>query len=805
MSLESAENSNLYYTIPLREVIFFPGDSVPLLVGRKRSVEAIELASKADMKVVLVTQKNADIDDPNDDDLYKYGVTASIAHLINSPPEGSLKILVQCEKIVKITKFVKSDSCLKSQIEEVTIDLGDNQEKNDNTISLLKDKIREYFSLLPKSKNQKKELLQQIDLCKDVDEVCNAITSKLDFTISEKQSVLEVCSIDEKVKVLYNLLFSVISILKLEHDLKGKIHSQIEQAQKNYYLNEQMKVISKEISELEGTDVCDVRSLSDSIKKLKLDKHSETKLLSEINKLKIISAVSAESSVIRSYIDFVISLPWNKFTKNKIELKEAAKILNENHHGMYTVKERILEFIAVHKRLKNNSLGSVLCLVGPPGVGKTSLAESIAESLGRKFASMSLGGLKDESELRGHRRTYIGAMPGRIIQMIKRTNSSNPLILLDEVDKISGSYRSDPSFALIDILDSVQNHNFTDNYLEVPFDISKVMFVLTANDISEIPYPLLDRMEIISIDGYTSEEKLQIVKKQLLKRVMKLHGLLNSELSISDSVIGKLINNYTTESGVRDLKRQLEKICRKALVAITESKKKKVIVTEANMHKFVGFVKYDNSNKPASATVGVSIGLAYTNRGGCILPIEAIKTAGEGKLTFTGHLGDVMKESMEAGYKYVFANADNFTINSDFYKNFDVHVHVPEGAVPKDGPSAGIAIVTAIISVLSGKKVSNNIAMTGEINLRGEVMPIGGLKEKILAAIRENVENVIIPLKNMKDIDNLPKETQRDLRKINIIPVSGISEVLKHSLIDEREMVVIPKTKGVAITNPLLA
>jgi ATP-dependent Lon protease len=773
MNKPATDNFKEYPVLPLRDIIVFPNSAIPLFVGREKSINALEAVTTKYKKIILVAQKNADVDDPQGKEVYSYGTLGEILQLLKLP-DGTVKILVEGKSVVKITEFKDNKDFLLASCEEVILD-----SKKVEAISLSKAIVSKYDKLSKISKKLSEENNLNFKNENDPSIIANKVASNLSIDLFEKQKLLETTDIQKKLEAILGYLDHEIDVLSVEKRIRGRVKNQMEKTQREYYLNEQLKAIQKELGEIEdGKD--ENKVLEDAIKKAKMSKEAEEKCYAELKKLKMMSPMSAESTVVRNYLDWMVALPWSKSSKVNTDINQAQKILDEDHFGLEKVKDRILEFLAVQSRIQKIK-GPILCLVGAPGVGKTSLGKSIAKATGREFVRMSLGGVRDEAEIRGHRRTYIGSLPGKIIQMMKKTGTKNPLILLDEIDKIGNDYRGDPSSALLEALDPEQNNTFNDHYLEVDYDLSNVMFVTTANTLN-IPGPLLDRMEVIRISGYTEDEKLEIAKKYLIPKQIKDSGLKEAEWSIDDESIKNIIRHYTRESGVRSLERELSKLTRKAVKEIVTTKNTAVDIKSANMEDYLGVQKFKYGEIEEDDKVGVVTGLAWTEVGGELLSIETLVMPGKGKLELTGKLGDVMKESMRAAKSFVRSKCLDFGIIPPTFDKKDIHIHVPEGATPKDGPSAGIAMVTSIVSALTGIAVRKDVAMTGEVTLSGRVLPIGGLKEKLLAALRGGIKTAIIPDENEKDLKEIPQNVKEGLR---IIPVKHVEEVLKIALVSE--------------------
>jgi ATP-dependent Lon protease len=762
----------LYPVLPLRDIVVFPHMIVPLFVGREKSVRALEDVMREDKQILLVTQKNAQQDDPAAADIYTVGTIGTVLQLLKLP-DGTVKVLVEGGQRARIIKFGSNDSFFQAYAEIVSEKPGEQPELE----ALARTAIAQFEQYIKLNKKIPPEVLVSINQIDDSAKLADTIAAHLALKIPEKQELLETETVSERLEKVFAFMEGEIGVLQVEKRIRNRVKRQMEKTQREYYLNEQMKAIQKELGEGEdGKD--ELAELEDRIAKTKLTKEAHDKAMAEVKKLRSMSPMSAEATVVRNYLDWLLSIPWQQRTKIKRDITGAEKVLHQDHYGLEKIKERILEYLAVQQRMKKVK-GPILCLVGPPGVGKTSLGKSIAKATGRNFVRMSLGGVRDEAEVRGHRRTYIGSMPGKVIQGMKKAKSSNPLFLLDEVDKLGSDWRGDPSSALLEVLDPEQNSTFNDHYLEVDYDLSDVMFVTTANSL-RMPQPLLDRMEIIRIPGYTEDEKVEIAKRHLIMKQMEAHGLKKTEWSISEEALRDIIRYYTREAGVRNLERELANLTRKAIKEILSGKDvTKVAVTRRNLEKYAGVRKFRFGELESEDMVGVVTGLAWTEVGGELLSIEAVTVPGRGKVTATGKLGDVMKESVQAAESYVKSRAGAFGVKRALLDKKDIHVHVPEGATPKDGPSAGVAMVTAIVSVLTGTPVRRDVAMTGEITLRGRVFPIGGLKEKLLAALRGGIKTVLIPKDNEKDLAEIPDNVKRGM---TLIPVSHADEVLLHAL-----------------------
>ncbi|NKD76530.1 endopeptidase La [Haematospirillum sp. H1815] len=759
--------------LPLRDIVVFPHMIVPLFVGREKSVRALEDVMTDDKQILLVAQKNASQDDPSPQDIYDVGTLSTVLQLLKLP-DGTVKVLVEGGQRARITAYGPREEFYEAGVVLLEEEEGDSQELEALARSVTS-RFEQYIKL---NKKIPPEVLVSINQIEDSAKLADTVASHLSLKISEKQELLELQTITERLERILGHMESEIGVLQVEKRISNRVKRQMEKTQREYYLNERMKAIQKELGEGEdGKD--EIAELEERINKTKLSKESKEKAQGELRKLKSMSPMSAEATVVRNYLDWMLSIPWKKPSKVRNDVKAAGKVLDTDHYGLEKVKERILEYLAVQQRTRKLK-GPILCLVGPPGVGKTSLGQSIAKSTNRSFVRVSLGGVRDESEIRGHRRTYIGSMPGKVIQGMKKAKTSNPLFLLDEVDKLGQDWRGDPSSALLEVLDPEQNTTFQDHYLEVDYDLSDVMFVCTANTL-RMPQPLLDRMEIIRLSGYTEDEKVEICRRHLIPKQMEAHGLKKDEWSITDQALRDLVRYYTREAGVRNLERELATLTRKATKEILLRGLKKVAVSPKNLEKYAGVRKYRYGEAELEDLVGVVTGLAWTEVGGDLLCIEAVTVPGKGKFTVTGQLGDVMKESIEAARSYVRSRATTFGLKPTIFDRKDIHVHVPEGATPKDGPSAGVAMSTAIVSTLTGIKIRADVAMTGEVTLRGRVLAIGGLKEKLLAALRGGIKTVLIPQENEKDLAEIPDNVRKGLR---IIPVSTVDEVLDHALVE---------------------
>src|SRR6195256_6187289 len=788
-----------YPVLPLRDIVVFPHMIFPLSGGREKSIKALEEVMRADPFILLATQKNASDDDPATSAIYEVGTLASVLQLLKLP-DGTVKVLVEGAERARVVKYGDRTDYYEAEAVVLADQVGEKVEAE----ALARSVINEFESYVKLNKKVSPEVVGVVQQIEDYAKLADTVASHLAVKIPDKQGILETPSITERLEKVLGLMESEISVLQVEKRIRTRVKRQMEKTQREYYLNEQMKAIQKELGDEVGKD--ELAELDEKIKKTKLSKEAREKAVHELKKLRQMSPMSAEATVVRNYLDWLLSIPWNKKSKVKKDLKAAQEILDNDHFGLEKVKERIVEYLAVQQRA-NKLTGPILCLVGPPGVGKPSLGKSIAKATGRDFVRVSLGGVRDEAEIRGHRRTYIGSMPGKIIQLMRKAKTSNPLFLLDEVDKMGSDFRGDPSSALLEVLDSEQNHTFNDHYLEVDYDLSSVMFITTANTLN-IPPPLMDRMEIIRIAGYTEPEKVEIARKHLIPHAIAKHGLGPNEWSIDDEALLLLIRRYTREAGVRNLERELSSLTRKAVKELTLSKKKSIEVTADNLSDFLGVPKYRYGELEDEDQVGVVTGLAWTDVGGELLTIEAAMMPGKGKMTVTGNLRDVMKESISAAASYVRMRAVSLGIEPPSFDKRDIHVHVPEGATPKDGPSAGVAMVTAIVSTLTGIPVRKDVAMTGEITLRGRILPIGGLKEKLLAALRGGLKTVLIPEENVKDLAEIPDNVKSGME---IIPVARMDEVLKHALIrtpepiewDESKTPITPPTVVVGDEEPI--
>lgn len=769
------EMNPLYPVLPLRDIVVFPHMIVPLFVGREKSVRALEDVMQDDKQILLVAQKNAAQDDPEPEDIYAVGTVGTVLQLLKLP-DGTVKVLVEGGERARITDYTDNQEFFQAHAEIIPDRMDDDQDDDQEVEGLSRTVVAQFEQYIKLNRKIPPEVMVSINQIDDSCKLADTVASHLTLKIPEKQQLLETEKVTERLERIYSLMEGEIGVLQVEKRVRNRVKRQMDKTQREYYLNEQLKAIQKELGEIdEGRD--EVSEIEDKIKDTKLSKEAREKALSEVKKLRSMSPMSAEATVVRNYLDWMLSLPWGKRTRSNRDLKKAVKILDDDHYGLEKVKERIIEYLAVQLRMRKLK-GPILCLVGPPGVGKTSLGQSIARATGRKFVRMSLGGVRDESEIRGHRRTYIGSLPGKILQSMKKAKSSNPLFLLDEVDKLGSDWRGDPSSALLEVLDPEQNVAFNDHYLEVDYDLSDVMFVTTANT-TRMLQPLLDRMEIIHLSGYTEDEKVGIAKRHLIPKQVKGHGLKKGEWSISDFAIRHIIRYYTREAGVRNLEREIANLTRKAVKDVLMSGKTKVNVTARNLGKYAGIRRYRYGEVEEENLVGVTTGLAWTEVGGELLSVEAVVMPGKGNVAHTGKLGDVMKESVQAARSYVRSRAVAFGIKPTVFEKNDIHVHVPEGATPKDGPSAGVAMCTSIVSALTGIAVHKDIALTGEITLRGRILPIGGLKEKLLAALRGGIKTVIIPQENEKDLAEIPDNVKRGME---IIPMGTVDEVLGKAL-----------------------
>jgi ATP-dependent Lon protease len=760
----------IYPVLPLRDIVVFPYMIVPLFVGREKSINALEEVMRSDKQILLAAQKNAGDDDPAPDAIYQVGTLASVLQLLKLP-DGTVKVLVEGTARAKVMRYTENPDYFEAEVERVVESLG----ASDEIEALARSAVSQFESYVKLNKKISPEVLGTISQIEDYSKLADTIASHLAIKIADKQDILEIVTVSSRLERVYTLMESEISVLQVEKKIRSRVKRQMEKTQREYYLNEQMKAIQKELGD--GDERDDIAEFEEKIENTKLSKEARDKALAELKKLKQMSPMSAEATVVRNYLDWLLSIPWGIKGKVKKDLAEAQEILDKEHYGLEKVKERIIEYLAVQSRT-NKLKGPILCLVGPPGVGKTSLGMSMANATGREFVRMSLGGVRDEAEIRGHRRTYIGSMPGKVIQSMKKAKRVNPLFLLDEIDKMGSDFRGDPAAALLEVLDPEQNHTFNDHYLEVDYDLSSVMFVTTANTMN-IPPALLDRMEIIRLAGYTEDEKIEIAKRHLIPNQRQAHGLEPTEWELDDDALKTVIRRYTREAGVRSLEREIAKLARKAVKEILMGTTKTARVTPDNLEHYLGVPKYRYGEAELEDQIGVVTGLAWTEVGGEILTVEGVMMPGKGKMSVTGNLRDVMKESIQAANAYVRSRAHALGIPTAHFEKKDIHVHVPEGATPKDGPSAGVAMVTAIISIMTGIPVKKDVAMTGEITLRGRVLPIGGLKEKMLAALRAGIKTIVIPEENVKDLAEIGDEVKSHLQ---IVPASRMDDVLKVAL-----------------------
>jgi ATP-dependent Lon protease len=763
--------TTIFSVLPLRDIVVFPHMIVPLFVGREKSIAALEEVMKEDKQILLVAQKNASQDDPGPDDIYRVGTVSSVLQLLKLP-DGTVKVLVEGTARADIEGFVDNPRFFQVSarvVEDASTDMREVE-------ALARAVVTQFEQYVKLNKKVPPEVLVSLSQIDDPGKLADTVSAHLALKIADKQDLLETASLAGRLERLYGFMEGEISVLQVEKRIRSRVKRQMEKTQREYYLNEQMKAIQKELGELEdGKD--EASELEERIKSTKFSKEARDKALAELKKLRTMSPMSAEATVVRNYLDWMLSIPWKKRSKIKKDIKLAQHVLDTDHYGLEKVKERIVEYLAVQQRV-DKMKGPILCLVGPPGVGKTSLGKSLAKATGRNFVRFSLGGVRDEAEIRGHRRTYIGSLPGKIIQSMKKAKTSNPLFMLDEIDKMGSDFRGDPSSALLEVLDPEQNANFNDHYLEVDYDLSDVMFVCTANTL-RMPQPLLDRMEIIRLAGYTEDEKVEIAKRHLLDKQRKSHGLSEQEWSLTDEALVDMIRYYTREAGVRNLEREIANLARKAVKEIVAGDKKQVKITRRNLDKYAGVRKFRYGEAELEDLVGVTTGLAWTEVGGELLTIESVQVPGKGKMTITGKLGDVMQESVQAAKSYVRSRSRLLGVEPSRFDTTDIHIHVPEGATPKDGPSAGVAMVTSIVSVLTRIPVKASVAMTGEVTLRGRVLPIGGLKEKLLAALRGGIKTVLIPKENEKDLAEIPDNVKKGLK---IIPVANVDEVLQVAL-----------------------
>ncbi|HWA79798.1 MAG TPA: endopeptidase La [Acetobacteraceae bacterium] len=780
--------------LPLRDIVVFPHMIVPLFVGREKSVRALERVMRDDKQILLVAQRNAEQNDPGADDIYGVGTVSTILQLLKLP-DGTVKVLVEGNRRARIERFTETDSYFEAAVAVLPDQPADRKELE----TLARTVVSQFEQYIKLNKKIAPEVLVSLNQIEDPSKLADTVASHLSIKIAEKQELLEMTNVGERLERVFAHMESEIGVLQVEKRIRNRVKRQMEKTQREYYLNEQLKAIQKELGESEdGKD--ETAELEAKIKKTRLSKEAREKALAELKKLRAMSPMSAEATVVRNYLDWMLSIPWKKRSKVKNDVIAAEKVLDTDHYGLEKVKERIIEYLAVQAR-STKVRGPILCLVGPPGVGKTSLGKSVARATGRNFVRMSLGGVRDEAEIRGHRRTYIGSMPGKIIQGMKKAKTSNPLFLLDEVDKLGADWRGDPSSALLEVLDPEQNSTFNDHYLEVDYDLSDVMFVTTANSL-RMPQPLLDRMEIIRIPGYTEDEKVEIAKRHLIPKQSEAHRLKSDEWSISDDALRDLIRYYTREAGVRSMEREIASLARKVVKEIVTKKVTKVAITRKNLDKYLGVRRFRFGEAESEDMVGVVTGLAWTEVGGEILTIESVLLPGKGNVKQTGKLGDVMQESVQAAISYVRSRAISFGIKPTVFEKRDIHVHVPEGATPKDGPSAGIAMATSIVSALTGIPVRRDIAMTGEITLRGRVLPIGGLKEKLLAALRAGMRTVLIPKDNEKDLAEIPENVKKHL---TIVPVASVDEVINRALVRKPEPILWEEVEEAAVAAPATA
>src|SRR6266702_2842086 len=778
------DESHSYPVLPLRDIVVFPHMIVPLFVGREKSIRALEEVMRNDALIMLATQKNASDDDPSPDSIYETGTLASVLQLLKLP-DGTVKVLVEGLERARVQKYSDRDE----YYEATAAALADTDATSVEAEALARSVVSDFESYVKLNKKISAEVVGVVQAITDFAKLADTVASHLAVKIADRQQILETLSVTQRLEKVLGLMESEISVLQVEKRIRSRVKRQMEKTQREYYLNEQMKAIQKELGDDDGRD--ELADLEEKISKTKLSKEAREKAQHELKKLRQMSPMSAEATVVRNYLDWLLSIPWNKKSKVKKDLEAAQAVLDADHYGLEKVKDRIVEYLAVQSRA-NKLTGPILCLVGPPGVGKTSLGKSIAKATGREFVRVSLGGVRDEAEIRGHRRTYIGSMPGKIIQSMRKAKTSNPLFLLDEIDKMGADFRGDPSSALLEVLDPEQNHTFADHYLEVDYDLSHVMFITTANTLN-IPPPLMDRMEIIRIAGYTEDEKVHIARRHLVPKALTKHGVSAKAWALDDEALLTMIRRYTREAGVRNLERELSTLIRKAVKELIISKKKSIKVSAANLGDYLGVPKFRYGEIEPNDQVGVVTGLAWTDVGGELLTIESVMMPGKGKMTVTGNLHDVMKESISAAASYVRSRAVDFGIEPPLFDRRDIHVHVPEGATPKDGPSAGVAVVTAIVSVMTGIPARRDVAMTGEITLRGRVWPIRGLTEKLLAALRGGIKTVLIPEENAKDLVEISESVKSGLE---IIPVSRMDEVLAHSLTRKPEPIVWDETQA---------
>ncbi len=770
-------SSTIHPVLPLRDIVVFPHMIVPLFVGREKSVRALEAVMSEDKQILLASQMDPSEDEPAVDGIFRVGVLANVLQLLKLP-DGTVKVLVEGKARVRIAEFTENADYFEARAEVIAETEGDAA-----SVKALSRAVTEEFERYAKlNRNIPDEAVSALSEDMPAGKLANSVAGHLGAKLEEKQSLLEETDVSARLEAIYGLMQGEMSVLKVEKKIKSRVKTQMERTQREYYLNEQMKAIQRELGSGDGEGQDDASEYEEKIEATKLSKEARDKALAELKKLRSMSPMSAEATVVRNYLDWVLSIPWGKKSRIKKDLGAAQKVLDDDHYGLEKVKDRIVEFLAVQSR-STKMKGPILCLVGPPGVGKTSLGKSVAKATGREFIRISLGGVRDEAEIRGHRRTYIGSMPGKIIQSMKKAKTTNPLILLDEIDKMGQDFRGDPASAMLEVLDPEQNATFMDHYLEVEYDLSNVMFITTSNSYN-MPRPLLDRMEIIAISGYTEDEKIEIAKQHLMAKQEKGHGLKKGEFVLTDEGLRDIVRYYTREAGVRNLEREIAKLCRKAVTEIVKGTSEKVVVTPENLEEYLGVRRFKFGLAEEADQVGVVTGLAWTEVGGDLLQIEALKLPGKGRMKTTGKLGDVMKESIDAAASWVRSKSPELGVKPTLFETLDIHVHVPEGATPKDGPSAGIGMVTSIVSVLTQIPVRRDVAMTGEVTLRGNVLPIGGLKEKLLAALRGGITTVLIPVDNVKDLRDIPDNVKNGLE---LIPVSNVTDVLKHALVREPE------------------
>ncbi len=772
---DEQQQSDRFPVLPLRDIVVFPHMIVPLFVGREKSVRALEEVMSGDKKIMLVAQKQAGDENPETDELFEIGTLGTVLQLLKLP-DGAIKVLVEGGSRAKVENFIEEKDYLEADVSWPDEEVGDNPAE---ALALSRATLQQFEEYIKLNKKIPSEVMVSLGQIEDPSKMADTIASHLAVNIPEKQELLELSSVFDRLEKIYSLMNNEIGVMQVEKRIRNRVKRQMEKSQREYYLNEQIKAIQKELGESEDGR-SEIDEIEEKLAKKKLTKEAREKVTAEVKKLKNMSPMSAEATVVRNYIDTVLALPWKHKSRVKNDINAAREVLDADHYGLEKVKDRIIEYLAVQQRTRKNR-GSILCLVGPPGVGKTSLGQSIAKATGRKFTRLALGGVRDESEIRGHRRTYIGSMPGKVIQNIKKVGTSNPIILLDEVDKLGADWRGDPSSALLEVLDPEQNSTFQDHYLEVDYDLSDVMFITTANTLN-MPQPLLDRMEIIRLSGYTEDEKVEIAKRHLISKQISNHGIKEGEFSLDDAALRKTIQLYTREAGVRNIEREIARLARKAVTEIVGGKAKSVAIKADNLEDYLGVPKFRLSEADGNDQTGVTTGLAWTEFGGELLNIEAVTVPGKGRVSSTGKLGDVMKESIQATEFFIKNRASFLGIDTEFLQKHDIHVHVPEGATPKDGPSAGVAMVTSLVSAITGIPVRGDVAMTGEITLRGRVLAIGGLKEKLLAALRAGIKTVLIPSENIKDLAEIPDNVKEGL---NLIPVSMVDEVLLHALVEK--------------------